>query len=128
MLMPPRSLKAKSEAIAKAQAEGRTETEVAELVQDLASTNLQSTSDAAADKLATEFDDDIETGFQLACHQGPLCAEPVVGMAYFVEKVAININEENEDACESHCAAFLCSPALTSALQFARDRVKSRDR
>lgn len=37
-----------------------------------------------------EFDTHIETGFQLATLQGPLCAEPVEAMAYFVETVAID--------------------------------------
>ncbi|KAG6841264.1 hypothetical protein C0991_000404 [Blastosporella zonata] len=37
-----------------------------------------------------DFDTHIETGFQLASFQGPLCAEPVEGMAYFVESVEID--------------------------------------
>ncbi|KAJ3747032.1 translation elongation factor 2 [Lentinula detonsa] len=32
----------------------------------------------------------ILTGFQLAFRQGPLCAEPVEGLAYFVEKVEVD--------------------------------------
>ncbi|KAJ4481902.1 translation elongation factor 2 [Lentinula aciculospora] len=32
----------------------------------------------------------ILTGFQLATRQGPLCAEPVEGLAYFVEKVEVD--------------------------------------
>ncbi|KAG5651192.1 hypothetical protein H0H81_009545 [Sphagnurus paluster] len=43
-----------------------------------------------ADKVVRNFDNDIETGFQLATFQGPLCAEPVEGMAYFVESVDID--------------------------------------
>ncbi|KAJ7644279.1 P-loop containing nucleoside triphosphate hydrolase protein [Roridomyces roridus] len=38
----------------------------------------------------SEFDSHIQNGFQLATFQGPLCAEPVEGMAYFVESVEIN--------------------------------------
>lgn len=34
-----------------------------------------------------DFAANIETGFQIAMFQGPLCAEPVEGMAYFVESV-----------------------------------------
>ncbi|KAJ7505490.1 P-loop containing nucleoside triphosphate hydrolase protein [Mycena galericulata] len=37
-----------------------------------------------------DFDNNVETGFQLATFQGPLCAEPVEGMAYFVQSVEIN--------------------------------------
>ncbi|TFK74756.1 P-loop containing nucleoside triphosphate hydrolase protein [Pluteus cervinus] len=37
-----------------------------------------------------EFDNHVETGFQLATFQGPLCAEPVEGLAYFVEGIEID--------------------------------------
>lgn len=42
--------------------------------------------------VAREFDLDtpVETGFQLAAFQGPLCAEPVEGLAYFVESIEVN--------------------------------------
>ncbi|KAJ7459683.1 P-loop containing nucleoside triphosphate hydrolase protein [Mycena latifolia] len=42
------------------------------------------------EKVIREFDTHVETGFQLATFQGPLCAEPVEGMAYFVESVKID--------------------------------------
>jgi len=32
----------------------------------------------------------LEAGFQLATFQGPLCAEPVEGIAYFVESLEID--------------------------------------
>jgi translation elongation factor EF-G len=47
-------------------------------------------------RILRDFDDSIETGFQIATFQGPLCAEPVVGMAYFVEKVEIDSSEDRE--------------------------------
>lgn len=37
-----------------------------------------------------ELDENFETAFQLAMIRGPLCAEPVIGMAYFLEEVALN--------------------------------------
>lgn len=37
-----------------------------------------------------DFTGYVETGFQLATFQGPLCAEPVEGMAYFVESIDVN--------------------------------------
>ncbi|KAJ6620812.1 translation elongation factor 2 [Mycena sp. CBHHK59/15] len=43
-----------------------------------------------SEKLIRDFDSNVETGFQLATFQGPLCAEPVEGMAYFVESVEID--------------------------------------
>lgn len=42
------------------------------------------------EKVIRDFDNHIETGFQLATFQGPLCAEPVEGMAYFVEQVEVD--------------------------------------
>ncbi|KAG6845124.1 hypothetical protein H0H87_000551 [Tephrocybe sp. NHM501043] len=42
------------------------------------------------EKGVRDFDSHIETGFQLATFQGPLCAEPVEGMAYLVESVEID--------------------------------------
>lgn len=37
-----------------------------------------------------ELDENFDTAFQLAMNRGPLCAEPVVGMAYFLEAVELN--------------------------------------
>lgn len=42
------------------------------------------------DSLALAFDNYLETGFQLATFQGPLCAEPVEGVAYFVEAITLD--------------------------------------
>ena len=42
------------------------------------------------DRVIRDFDNHIETGFQLATFQGPLCAEPVEGLAYFVEQVEVD--------------------------------------
>lgn len=38
----------------------------------------------------SDFTGHIERGFQLATFQGPLCAEPVEGVAYFVEDVQVD--------------------------------------
>lgn len=46
--------------------------------------------DDRTDQLSRDFDGNIETGFQIATFQGPLCAEPVEGIAYFVERVDID--------------------------------------
>lgn len=53
--------------------------------------------DAVA-RVAREFDFDgnIEHGFQIATFQGPLCAEPVEGMVYFVE--ALKVDKEGVEA------------------------------
>ncbi|KAG5641547.1 hypothetical protein DXG03_004793 [Asterophora parasitica] len=47
-------------------------------------------SENETDRAVRDFDNHVETGFQLATFQGPLCAEPVEGMAYFVESVVID--------------------------------------
>ncbi|KAJ7645539.1 P-loop containing nucleoside triphosphate hydrolase protein [Mycena polygramma] len=50
----------------------------------------KATEDADTEKVIRDFDHHIENGFQLATFQGPLCSEPVEGMAYFVESVEID--------------------------------------
>ena len=42
------------------------------------------------EKVIREFETHIEAGFQLATFQGPLCAEPIEGLAYFVEQVDVD--------------------------------------
>jgi len=37
-----------------------------------------------------EYEPSLEAGFQIATLQGPLCAEPVQGMAYLVESLQAN--------------------------------------
>ena len=41
-------------------------------------------------QLDRDFNHHVETGFQLATFQGPLCAEPVEGIAYFLESLEID--------------------------------------
>lgn len=41
-------------------------------------------------QLAHVFEAHVETGFQLATFQGPLCAEPVEGVAYFLESLEVD--------------------------------------
>ncbi|EIN12824.1 P-loop containing nucleoside triphosphate hydrolase protein [Punctularia strigosozonata HHB-11173 SS5] len=51
------------------------------------------------DKLALDFHSYLETGFELATFQGPLCAEPVMGMAYFIQALQVDrtgIEEERQ--------------------------------
>lgn len=37
-----------------------------------------------------EFDDSIETAFQLATFKGPLCAEPMSGLCFSIERLEIH--------------------------------------
>ena len=52
--------------------------------------------------LTLAFDNNLETGFQLATFQGPLCAEPVEGMAYFVE--SLTLDREGIEQEQGMCA------------------------
>ncbi|KAI9058442.1 translation elongation factor 2 [Trametes sanguinea] len=56
------------------------------------------------DVLVGAFDGHLETGFQLATFQGPLCAEPVEGMAYFVEDVTLNREGIEEEQAHNRTA------------------------
>lgn len=47
-------------------------------------------SELQRDPFTRDFDGYVETGFQIATLHGPLCAEPVEGMAFFVERVEID--------------------------------------
>lgn len=51
----------------------------------------------SSSRLTRDFESSLETGFQVATLQGPLCAEPVQGMAYFVEKLDINEKATHEE-------------------------------
>lgn len=63
-----------------------------------------------------EFNESLLTGFQLATYAGPLCAEPVVGMAYIVENFSLTNAEDTaeqqgaEEASErtSDFGKYLC--------------------
>jgi ribosome assembly protein 1 len=44
-----------------------------------------------------EFDEHIEFGFQITTFQGPLCAEPVEGIAYFVQFVDVDSDGIEEE-------------------------------
>lgn len=117
------SLRSKSEQLIQAREEGKTAAEVAELVESLANAAIEEpytdAENTARDKSSTmssmlrDFDSNIETGFQLANQQGPLCAEPVVGMAYFVEKIEVADMAEQEDTREWRGAVSVKNLNLT---------------
>lgn len=58
------------------------------------------------------FDDSIDTAFQLSTLRGPLCNEPVQGMAYFVEKIEVDETAEGAEHCESSRAHATCALSL----------------
>jgi ribosome assembly protein 1 len=53
-----------------------------------------STSALPTDKHITTFADKIAYAFQLSTYQGPLCNEPMQGVAVFLEEVTCNIPDE----------------------------------
>ncbi|GAA5885129.1 hypothetical protein JCM6882_007242 [Rhodosporidiobolus microsporus] len=61
------------------------------------------TSEEAAHRLPDlrELDENFDTAFQLAVNRGPLCAEPVVGMAYMFERVELEPGEMDIAAVRS---------------------------
>lgn len=52
---------------------------------------------AAEDGPRHDFDHHVETGFQLATFQGPLCSEPVEGVAYFLESLEVASEETKSE-------------------------------
>jgi len=48
---------------------------------------------AAALPDVRELDENFDTAFQLSMQKGPLCSEPVIGMAYFFENVQLNTDD-----------------------------------
>ncbi|EJC97981.1 P-loop containing nucleoside triphosphate hydrolase protein [Fomitiporia mediterranea MF3/22] len=83
---------------------------------------------AGRSRLLQDAESSVETGFQIATFRGPLCAEPVEGIAYFVESLQIDsqaIEYENpqvigslisavQDACRSGLLDW--SPRLMLAM------------
>ncbi|TIC58440.1 translation elongation factor 2 [Wallemia mellicola] len=68
------------------------------------------------DRWQKMVDESIENGFQTATNQGPLCAEPMVGMAYFLEKVEI----EDKEGLESNT-----SQTTGSLISSSRDAIRN---
>ncbi|KAF9013346.1 P-loop containing nucleoside triphosphate hydrolase protein [Cyathus striatus] len=78
-----------------------------------------SNGDGTPDKVMRDFDNDIETGFQLATFQGPLCAEPVEGLAYFVEDVHID-RESLDKEIEQNRIAQVTGSVISSVRDACR--------
>jgi ribosome assembly protein 1 len=56
--------------------------------------------------MAADFSDTISHAFQLATHQGPLCREPMQGVAVFLESIHVNTTTEALSSTDN-------APALT---------------
>lgn len=51
-------------------------------------------------RLLKDFESSIEAGFQMATFQGPLCSEPIVGMAWTVENIEYHKPDEETEGGE----------------------------
>ena len=72
------------------------------------------------DQLSRSFDGNIETGFQMATFHGPLCAEPMEGIAFFVERV--EVDKEGLDKEIGIDRALHCTPC--GVLTYRVDRTR----
>lgn len=43
------------------------------------------------------FDESVFTAFQLATFRGPLCAEPLTGLAFFVERLEVSTEPADQE-------------------------------
>lgn len=59
------------------------------------SDNDQKQGDNETTPTATDFSDTISYAFQLATHQGPLCREPMQGVAVFLESITLHHNPDD---------------------------------
>jgi ribosome assembly protein 1 len=58
---------------------------------------------ASVSRTVLEYESSVEGGFQIATLQGPLCAEPVQGMAYLVESLkATETDGQDTEGASSH--------------------------
>ncbi|KAH9841508.1 P-loop containing nucleoside triphosphate hydrolase protein [Rhodofomes roseus] len=72
------------------------------------------------DPLLRDFDNHLEAGFQLATFQGPLCAEPVEGLAYLVESVEVD-REGIEQERQHNRMAQVTGAFITSVREACRN-------
>ncbi|WVW83684.1 hypothetical protein I302_105705 [Kwoniella bestiolae CBS 10118] len=119
-------LRGKEKLFADARAEGQSadaalQTADNALAQDqlasIASANETDDNARAELRLLRDFENSIEAGFQMATFQGPLCSEPVVGMAWVVENVELNKEEFESEQGKGRTAAV--TGALISSVRDA---------
>ncbi|OCF36934.1 ribosome assembly protein 1 [Kwoniella heveanensis BCC8398] len=123
-------LRGKEKVFASARAEGKSADDAlqsadAAIAQDqlasLTTTNDEGDDDidsARAElRMLRDFENSIEAGFQMATFQGPLCSEPVVGMAWVVEDVKLNKEEFESEQGKGRSSAV--AGALISSVRDA---------
>jgi ribosome assembly protein 1 len=65
----------------------------------LIQSKAEQTSRNDAEPLSAALSPHIETGFQLAAAHGPLCAEPMEGLAFFLESLEIDAEGLQKEMC-----------------------------
>ncbi|PPR00443.1 hypothetical protein CVT24_004504 [Panaeolus cyanescens] len=73
------------------------------------------------DKVIRDFDTHIETGFQLATFQGPLCAEPMEGLAFFVEKVEVDSEVLEKEMAAQNRMSQITGSVISSVRDVCRN-------
>ncbi|KAG0014479.1 Cytoplasmic GTPase/eEF2-like protein (ribosomal biogenesis) [Podila clonocystis] len=61
----------------------------------------------------------VQTGFQIATNSGPLCGEPMQGMAFFVQEVEILEDAQNNDSSEGRSKMAVSSGQLITTMRDA---------
>lgn len=70
------------------------------VVKDQTSVEVANESETANTTTTTRsFLESVDTAFHLATLRGPLCAEPMEGLAFFIEKLDISSSEESQEIC-----------------------------
>ena len=101
-------LRGKEKLVSAARAQGKTtdealaSTDDAVAQQQLADITSGESGARAELRLLGDFENSIEAGFQIATFQGPLCAEPVVGIAWVIERVDFHREEDETEQGESY--------------------------
>ncbi|KAN0060972.1 Cytoplasmic GTPase/eEF2-like protein (ribosomal biogenesis) [Thecaphora frezii] len=85
-----------------ANGEGAKRTDAETLAEALDAAKLEDKAkDAKIPILSTDLNESIDAGFQMATNAGPLCAEPMQGMAFFVETVEVDKEEAGKEGARS---------------------------
>jgi len=71
-----------------------------------------------------QLDENVDTAFQLAMNRGPLCAEPVIGMAYFLEEIELHPGDMDSSTSDSSLCSSEALANLDSRLPSALEMVK----
>ncbi|KAG0038959.1 Cytoplasmic GTPase/eEF2-like protein (ribosomal biogenesis) [Podila clonocystis] len=61
----------------------------------------------------------VQTGFQIATNSGPLCGEPMQGMAFFVQEVEILEDAQSSDSSEGRSKMAVSSGQLITTMRDA---------